>query len=78
MAKLLKAIVDEEQPGLVICGKQAIDNDMNANRPDAGGADGLERRRPSPPSSTIDGDGSAVVTPRGRWRVADVIKVEDA
>jgi len=30
VAKLLKAIVDEEQPGLVICGKQAIDNDMNA------------------------------------------------
>ena len=30
MAKILKAIVDEEQPGLVLCGKQAIDNDMNA------------------------------------------------
>ena len=30
VAKLLKAIVDEEQPGLVLCGKQAIDNDMNA------------------------------------------------
>ncbi len=30
VAKILKAIVDEEQPGLVICGKQAIDNDMNA------------------------------------------------
>ena len=30
VAKLLKAVVDEEQPGLVICGKQAIDNDMNA------------------------------------------------
>ncbi|MEJ1990321.1 MAG: electron transfer flavoprotein subunit beta/FixA family protein [Maritimibacter sp.] len=30
VAKLLKAIVDEEQPGLVIMGKQAIDNDMNA------------------------------------------------
>ena len=26
----LKAIVDEEKPGLVLCGKQAIDNDMNA------------------------------------------------
>jgi len=30
VAKILKAVVDEEQPGLVICGKQAIDNDMNA------------------------------------------------
>jgi electron transfer flavoprotein beta subunit len=30
VAKLLKAVVDEEGPGLVICGKQAIDNDMNA------------------------------------------------
>ena len=31
VAKLLAAVVeDEEQPGLVICGKQAIDNDMNA------------------------------------------------
>ena len=30
VAKLLKAVVDEEQPGLVVCGKQAIDNDMNA------------------------------------------------
>jgi electron transfer flavoprotein beta subunit len=30
VAKILKAIVDQEQPGLVLCGKQAIDNDMNA------------------------------------------------
>ena len=30
VAKILKAIVDEEQPGMVLCGKQAIDNDMNA------------------------------------------------
>ena len=30
VAKVLKAIVDQEQPGLVLCGKQAIDNDMNA------------------------------------------------
>ena len=30
VAKLLKAVVDEEQPGLVLCGKQAIDNDCNA------------------------------------------------
>ena len=30
VAKILKAIVDAEQPQLVIAGKQAIDNDMNA------------------------------------------------
>ncbi len=30
VAKILKVIIEEEQPGLVICGKQAIDNDMNA------------------------------------------------
>ncbi len=30
VAKLLKAVIDEEQPKLVILGKQAIDNDMNA------------------------------------------------
>ncbi|MBP7241502.1 electron transfer flavoprotein subunit beta/FixA family protein [Amaricoccus sp.] len=30
VAKLLKAVVDAEAPGLVIAGKQAIDNDMNA------------------------------------------------
>ena len=29
VAKLLKAIVDKEQPGLVIVGKQAIDDDSN-------------------------------------------------
>ncbi len=30
VAKLLKAVIVEEQPGLVLAGKQAIDNDMNA------------------------------------------------
>ena len=30
VAKILKGIVDAEGPGLVLCGKQAIDNDMNA------------------------------------------------
>ena len=30
VAKLLAAVVRAEQPGLVLCGKQAIDNDMNA------------------------------------------------
>jgi electron transfer flavoprotein beta subunit len=30
VAKILKGVVEQEQPGLVLCGKQAIDNDMNA------------------------------------------------
>ncbi|MBU2957698.1 electron transfer flavoprotein subunit beta/FixA family protein [Paracoccus sp. 1_MG-2023] len=30
VAKILKAVIAEEQPQLVIAGKQAIDNDMNA------------------------------------------------
>ena len=30
VAKLLAAVVADEAPGLVLCGKQAIDNDMNA------------------------------------------------
>ncbi|WP_144184697.1 electron transfer flavoprotein subunit beta/FixA family protein [Elioraea rosea] len=30
VAKLLKAVVGKEQPGLIIMGKQAIDDDMNA------------------------------------------------
>lgn len=30
VAKILAKVVEEEKPDLVICGKQAIDNDMNA------------------------------------------------
>ncbi len=30
VAKLLGALVEKEKPRLVLCGKQAIDNDMNA------------------------------------------------
>ena len=30
VAKILKAVVEQEQPGLVLAGKQAIDNDMTA------------------------------------------------
>src|ERR1700710_1374254 len=29
VAKILKALVDKEQPGLIILGKQAIDDDCN-------------------------------------------------
>jgi electron transfer flavoprotein beta subunit len=30
VAKILKGVIEAEQPGLVLCGKQAIDNDLNA------------------------------------------------
>ena len=30
VAKILEAVVKQENPGLVLCGKQAIDNDLNA------------------------------------------------
>ena len=30
VAKILAKVIADEQPGLVLCGKQAIDNDMNA------------------------------------------------
>tara|TARA_A100001011_G_scaffold327260_1_gene351291 strand:+ start:358 stop:1119 length:762 start_codon:yes stop_codon:yes gene_type:complete len=30
VAKILTQIINEENPGLILCGKQAIDNDMNA------------------------------------------------
>ena len=30
VAKILKAVVEQESPGLVLCSKRAIDNDMNA------------------------------------------------
>ena len=36
VAKILKAVADEEKPGLVILGKQAIDDDFEPDRPDAG------------------------------------------
>ena len=44
VAKLLKGVVDAEQPGLVIMGKQAIDDDFEPDRADAGGAHRLGPR----------------------------------
>ena len=41
VAKILKGVVAAEQPGLVILGKQAIDDDSNQTGPDAGRADRL-------------------------------------
>lgn len=60
VAKILKAVVDEEQPGLVICGKQAIDNDLNATGQMLAGLLGWSQ---ATFASELDVDGdSAVVT----------------
>jgi electron transfer flavoprotein beta subunit len=50
VAKILAGVVQEEQPGLVLCGKQAIDNDMNATGQMLAALLGWARP-PSPPSS---------------------------
>ena len=60
VAKLLKGVVDAEQPGLVIMGKQAIDDDSNQTGQMLAALLGWGRAR-SPPRSSI-GDGSVEVT----------------
>ena len=54
VAKILKAVADEEKPGLVILGKQAIDDDFKPDRTDAGG-----------PARVVAGD--VCLQARGRW-----------
>src|ERR1700712_2198758 len=73
VAKILKAIVDEEKPGLVILGKQAIDDDSNQTGQVLAARLGegllcLEAR-----SRRLRLQGHS----RNRWRVADV-KTEGA
>ena len=51
MAKLLKALVDKEQPGLVILGKQAIDDDCNQTGQMLAALAGLAAGAPSPARS---------------------------
>jgi electron transfer flavoprotein beta subunit len=50
VAKLLKAVVEEESPDLVILGKQAIDDDCNQTGQMLAALHGAGRRAPSPPS----------------------------
>ena len=68
VAKILAKIVEDEQPGLVLCGKQAIDNDMNATarcwQPCLGWSQATF-------ASAIEVEGDAAkVTREGRWRAA--------
>ncbi|MFY0682838.1 MAG: electron transfer flavoprotein subunit beta/FixA family protein [Thalassovita sp.] len=60
VAKILKALIDEEAPQLVIAGKQAIDNDMNATGQMLAALTGWGQ---ATFASDVDGDGdSATVT----------------
>ncbi|MGP9789398.1 electron transfer flavoprotein subunit beta/FixA family protein [Roseinatronobacter sp. NSM] len=60
VAKLLKAVIDEEAPQIVLCGKQAIDNDMNATGQMLGALTGWAQATFASEVS-VDGD-SATVT----------------
>lgn len=60
VAKILKGVIDEEQPGIVIAGKQAIDNDMNATGQMLAALTGWSQATFAS-ELTIDGD-SATVT----------------
>ncbi|MGE5514195.1 MAG: electron transfer flavoprotein subunit beta/FixA family protein [Bacteroidota bacterium] len=60
VAKLLKAVVDKEQPGLVILGKQAIDDDSNQTGQMLSALLGWSQGTFA--SKVVIGDGSAEVT----------------
>ena len=60
VAKLLKALVDKEQPGLVILGKQAIDDDCNQTGQMLAALAGLPQATFA--SKVVVADGSATVT----------------
>jgi electron transfer flavoprotein beta subunit len=60
VAKILKAVVEAEAPGLVLCGKQAIDNDMNATGQMLAALLGWAQATFA--SELAVGDGSATVT----------------
>ncbi len=61
VAKLLKALVDKEQPGLCILGKQAIDDDANQTGQMLAGLLGWSQATFAS-KLVINGDGSANVT----------------
>ena len=64
VAKLLAAIVRREEPELVVMGKQAIDDDMNATGQMLAALLLVGRRARSPPSSRSP-TATATVTARG-------------
>src|SRR3954470_24804442 len=60
VAKLLKALVDKEQPGLIILGKQAIDDDCNQTGQMLAALAGLPQATFA--SKVVVADGKATVT----------------
>ncbi len=72
VAKLLKAIVEAEKPGLVILGKQAIDDDCNQTGQMLaallGWAQGTFASKLAIEGDTIAGDARGRRRPRKRWR----------
>ena len=69
VAKILKAVIDAEQPGLVILGKQAIDDDCNQTGQMLAALTGWPQGTFAS-KLVIDGDSDAG-DPRGRRRPAD-------
>ncbi len=70
VAKLLKGVVDAEQPGLVILGKQAIDDDANQTGQMLAALLGWGQ---GTFASKVEIDGDNVARDaRGRWRPADI------
>jgi electron transfer flavoprotein beta subunit len=69
VAKLLKALVDKEQPGLVILGKQAIDDDCNQTGQMLAALAGLPQATFA--SKVEVADGKAVGHARSRRRPGD-------
>ncbi len=69
VAKLLKALVDKEQPGLMILGKQAIDDDANQTGQMLAALAGLPQATFA--SKVEIADGKATVDPRSRRRSGD-------
>ncbi|MCR8549365.1 electron transfer flavoprotein subunit beta/FixA family protein [Salipiger sp. P9] len=61
VAKILAAIVKEEEPGLVICGKQAIDNDLNATGQMLAALTGFAQ---ATNANTLEVDGDAAIVAR--------------
>jgi electron transfer flavoprotein beta subunit len=72
VAKILKAVVDAETPGLVLCGKQAIDNDMNATGQMLAALLGWSQ---ATFASEVDLDGDSAVVTRGVDGGLQTIKV---
>jgi hypothetical protein len=69
VAKILAKVVEEEQPGLVLAGKQAIDNDMNATGQMLSALLGWSQ---ATFASEVDGRGRPCTRhARSRWRPAD-------